>query len=578
MSTTELATDGIVSHTLLVNGAEADKTYRIYSMTVNREVNRIPTARIVILDGEAATQTFDVSDNDDFKPGTEIEVQAGYEFDDASIFKGIVVRHSLKVRSGQPSMLTLECRDAAVKMTLGRNSQYFYEVTDSDMLEELIGKHGLTAEVEATQVTHAEFVKYNCTDWDFLITRAEANGQIVLVEDGTVKVAPPDAAAEPEIELQYGLNVMEFEAEADARDQLAATESASWDASGQELITAEGADPAASDQGNLSADDLSAVASPDPQQLINAGQIIDEEIQAWADAQLLKSRMAKVRGWVRHRGVASIVPGGTVRLGGMGERFNGTAFVSAVRHQISDGTWMTYTQFGLSPEWFAQQHPIHAPKASGLLPGISGLHIGVVTALEGDPDGEDRIYVKVPSISMEEDGTWMRVAKMDAGDNRGAMWLPEIEDEVVVGYLNDDPRNGIVLGMLHSSAKPAPIPASDDNHEKGIITREELKVLFNDEVKTIEVLTPNGNSLLLTDDEGAIVVTDENGNTATFNADGITMESAKDIILKASGDVKIEGTNVEIAASANFKAEGSAGTEVSSPATTTVKGSLVQIN
>jgi hypothetical protein len=56
------------------------------------------------------------------------------------------------------------------------------------------------------------------------------------------------------------------------------------------------------------------------------------------------------------------------------------------------------------------------------------------------------------------------------------------------------------------------------------------------------------------------------------------LESAKDIILKASGDVKIEGTNIEIKASAQLKAEGGAGAEFSSSASTTVKGSLVQIN
>lgn len=578
MSTTELETDGIVSYTLLINGSAAEKTYRVYSVTINREVNRIPTAKIVLLDGEAAKQEFEASDADDFKPGTEVELQAGYEFDEATVFKGIIVRHGLKVQKGKPSVLTLECKDEAVKMTLGRNSQYFYEVKDSDMMEELIGKHGLSAEVEATKVTHKEFVKYHCTDWDFLITRAEANGQIVLVEDGTVKVGPPDATAKPEIELQYGLNVMEFEAEADARDQLGGVEATAWDAAGQEIISAEGTDPSTNEQGNLSPSDLSDVAAPDPWELDHSGQIIDEELQAWADASLIKSRMAKIRGWVRHRGVADVKPGGTVKLGGMGQRFSGDAFVSAVRHQLSDGTWMTYTQFGLSPEWFALKTPIHAPKASGLLPGISGLHIGIVTALQDDPDGEDRILVKVPSISPDEDGTWMRIAKMDAGDNRGAMWLPEIEDEVVVGYLNDDPRNGIVLGMLHSSAKPAPIPGSDDNHEKGIITREQLKVLFNDDLKTIEVVTPNGNSVLLTDDEGAIVVEDENGNKATLNSDGISLESASDINIKATGDVNIEGVNINIAASAQLAADGGAGSEFTSSAVTTVKGSLVQIN
>ncbi len=132
--------------------------------------------------------------------------------------------------------------------------------------------------------------------------------------------------------------------------------------------------------------------------------------------------------------------------------------------------------------------------------------------------------------------------------------------------------------MLHSSAKPAPITGSDDNHEKGLVTRSEMKVLFDDDKKTIEISTPAGKMVTLDEDQGNIVITDENSNVVTIDDSGITLESPKDINLKASGDVNIEGTNVNIAANAEFKAEGSAGAEVSTSAVAVLKGSLVQIN
>ncbi|NJR43490.1 MAG: Rhs element Vgr protein, partial [Akkermansiaceae bacterium] len=65
----------------------------------------------------------------------------------------------------------------------------------------------------------------------------------------------------------------------------------------------------------------------------------------------------------------------------------------------------------------------------------------------------------------------------------------------------------------------------------------------------------------------------------TLNADGITLESAADLILNApSGDVKITGTNVEVTASAQLTAAGSSGAEFSASGTTVVKGAIVQIN
>ena len=132
--------------------------------------------------------------------------------------------------------------------------------------------------------------------------------------------------------------------------------------------------------------------------------------------------------------------------------------------------------------------------------------------------------------------------------------------------------------MLNSSAKPAPLKASDDNHEKGFVTRSEMKFIFNDEKKSVVLETPKGKKITVDEDAGVIKLEDENKNVITMNTDGIKLESGKDIILKATGDVKIDGVNITITASAKLKGEGSAGAEISTGATAILKGSLVQIN
>jgi Rhs element Vgr protein len=261
----------------------------------------------------------------------------------------------------------------------------------------------------------------------------------------------------------------------------------------------------------------------------------------------------------------------------MGVRFNGRAWVSGVRHEFGGGTWTTELQFGGEPLWFLEQHP-PAPPAAALIPPVSGLQVGVVTALAGDPDGEERIQVRMPLVGADEEGLWARLATLDAGNQRGAVFRPEIDDEVVLGFLHDDPRQAVVLGMLHSSAKPAPIAASDDNHQKGFVTRSGISVLFDDDKVSVTIQTPNGNTVTLSDDDGGIRLTDENSNRLVLDADGITIESAADITIKASGDVNIEGVNTHAKASAQFKAEGSAGAELSSSATAVLRGAMVQIN
>jgi Rhs element Vgr protein len=473
----------------------------------------------------------------------------------------------------------VECKDAAVKMTVGRKSKYFYESTDSDILEEILGEYELDKDVEATTVTHPEMVQYYSTDWDFIVSRAEANGKLVFTEDGKVVVKKPDLSTDPALSLLWGGNVLEFAAEMDARDQFSAMKAKAWAAADQQIVETEAASFSDELPGNISSDDLAGVVSLSEYLLDHSGQVKDVELQQWVDSALVKSRISKIRGSMTIQGYPDVIPGSMVEIGGMGERFNGKVYVSAVRHEISSENWETNLQLGLSPNWFAKEvSDIIATKASGLVPAINGLQIGVVTALEGDPEGEYRVKVTIPIVSEDEEGIWARVALLDAGDSRGSFFRPEIGDEVVVGFLNDDPRNPVILGMMHSSAKPSPIEPADDNHEKGFITRSEMKLHFDDDKKIITIVTPNGNTIVMSDDEGGITVEDENGNKAVFDSSGINMESASDINIKATGDVNIEGNNVNIKANLQLKAEGSAQAELSSGGSTAVKGSIVQIN
>ena len=167
----------------------------------------------------------------------------------------------------------------------------------------------------------------------------------------------------------------------------------------------------------------------------------------------------------------------------------------------------------------------------------------------------------------------------NAGNARGSFFRPEVDDEVVVGFLNDDPRSPIILGCLHSSSLAAPLTPSADNYQKGFFTRENIQLLFDDEKKSVTIKTPGDNSIVIDDDAKSIILKDQNNNKIEMSDKGVIIESGADISLKASsGDIKIEGMNITLSADSQFKAEGSAGAEVSTSANAVIKGSIVQIN
>lgn len=563
---------------ILSGGTAVSRTYNVLSIIVNKEVNRIASATIVFADGDPAKESFEISNKPDFEPGKEIEIKAGYRADEETIFKGIVIKHAIKVRKNG-SLLIVECKDKTVKMTNTCKCKYFHDVTDSDMMEELIDTYGIEKEVESTSITHKQVIQYNSTDWDFVLCRADVNGMLCIADDGKLSIAKPDFSSTEVLTLQYGATIHDLDAEIDARFQYKAIKASAWNFTDQELLdTVEAEDPGIPEAGNLSKDTLAGVIDEEEFRLYHSGKIEEPELQQWVNAKMMKHQLAKIRGKVKTDGTAAVLPGTVIQLNGAGERFEGKLFVTGVRQEVEKGNWQTVIQFGVNPEWFVQTYNVEQPNAGAMLPGIKGLQIGIVTKLESDPDGEDRIQVKIPVINKDDEGTWCRVASLDAGEKRGMFFRPEIDDEVIVGFIDNDPRHAVVLGMLNSSAKPAPITAADDNHEKGYVSRSEMKMIFNDDKKTINIETPGGNKVIISEDEKKIHLEDQNGNKITMNEDGIKLESIKDIIMKATGDMKCEGVNIELKSSAQAKIEGSSGAELKSGGTTKVTGSMVQIN
>jgi len=572
-------TSDSVTFTLLSEGNALPTTISVKSIAVWQELNRVPRAKIIILDGDAADQNFTNSEADYFIPGKEIEIQAGYHSDEECIFKGIITKHSIKIRSTGKSHLIVDCAHAAVKMTKVRKSRFFYEVAESDAWSEILGEYGISPDIQSTDFTHTELLQFEATDWDYIVSRAETNGLFVLGGKEGLSIQPLDFDQEATEAVNFGSTLLSMDAEIDAATQISKVRGQTWDYSKTEITEIEAADQSPVSPGNLDYETLSAVYTDTEMVVRNNAKQADEVLQKWADATLLRHQLSKVRGRAQFQGIPQISAGKIIELQGLGDRFNGKAFVSGVRHEISNGNWLVDVQFGLDPKPFTQQYETSTLPAAGLQPALNGLQIGIVTQIEGDPDSDERILVNIPLMNADDQGVWTRIATGGAGDGRGIVNRPEIGDEVILGFVNDDPNNPVILGSFNSSNLPSAITASDDNHEKGWVTRAGIEFMINDDEKSVSVKLPSGKELLLSDDADEIALTDDHQNSILMNGDGITLESGKDIILKTSaGDLKMDAINLKASMQAEAKVEGSATAELSSSGATTVKGGIVQIN
>ena len=175
-----------VTKTIKINGNVISDQF-VFSVEISKCVNKITSAIIKLIDGVAAKEDFKLSDSNDCIPGSPVIINIGYDSDESVVFSGYIVKQNLQTVSDGP-LLILHCKDESFKMTIGRKSDVFENITDSDLISQLIGNYKLTASVDSTTYENKEIVQWYCSDWDLMVMRAEVNGLIVLTDQNKVSV------------------------------------------------------------------------------------------------------------------------------------------------------------------------------------------------------------------------------------------------------------------------------------------------------------------------------------------------------------------------------------------------------
>lgn len=594
----EIASGNTATFTIKVGGTAIPSELNVLSVHINKEVNRIAIAKITILDGEANTGKFDASSSSTFVPGGKVTIECGYDSTNQVVFQGIITSQSIRIDEMVGSALEIECRDEAIKMIVGRKSLTFNKKKDSDIITSIIGTYsGLTAKVTATTTTWPEQVQYYVSDWDYIMARAESNGMLITTLNGTVTVAPPDANTSPVLSVSYGNGLMQFNAVMNSITQTDTVKASTWDYKNQAIASMQSTNNVPG-PGNISSKKLSEVVGLSDYQVQTTAPLENADLTNWAKAQLIKSEYSKIQGEAKFQGTNLVNPGNYITLGGLGDRFNGDHFISSVTHDISEGNWITEISVGLSPIWFTEEPDVMAPPASGLLPGARGLFNGTVKQIYNDPDSQYRILVTIPLFDTNGEGIWARLSNFYSTNGAGAFFLPEVGDEVVIGFLNEDPRYPIILGSMYSSSKLKPfegLTPNEKNSIKAIVSKSKIAIEFDDENVVWTLNTPNKNTIIVSDKDKQITIKDQNENSIVMSSSGITIKSAKDINIEATqkvsikgnqgvtiassgGDVATSGINIKETAQSQFTAKGNLNAEVQGGAQLVLKGAMVMIN
>ena len=216
---------------------------------------------------------------------------------------------------------------------------------------------------------------------------------------------------------------------------------------------------------------------------------------------------------------------------------------------------------------------------------MCGTQIATVKKTFEDPDNNFRVLVTLPSFSGtgQEEGIWARIAFPYASADAGYFFFPEVGDEVLLTFMNDDPRFPVIFGALYSAKNAAKVTPDEKNQFKSISSKSGIHITFDDEDKILTIETPEMNTIVLDDKNKSISMQDINENSIVMDESGITIKTPKDLNLSAlamsaTADATLDGQSITQNAKTSFTAKGNASAELSASGQTSIKGAMVMIN
>lgn len=575
-----------------VGGKKLPNDVAVMELTVMREFGLPGRAAFTLINQEAYPDMDDweVTSSATYAPGKAIEIELGTMGKTKSVFKGVIAKSRLRIGSAGTEVV-LECAEKARKLLTGRRTLTFEDKKDSEAIAAVISQAGLSKSVATTSIKHPRLIQYRETDWAFIRQRAAANGQVVFTAvDGKVTTQTPGKGGSGPT-FSAGIDILRLDLEIDASGQLPKVSTTGWDIKKKDTEEAAAKEPDALSALGVPEKKLPAALDAQAITMLSTRPLEKAELKQTAQAALDGNRYAGVHGFVVVDGTTEADLNALITLKGCGKTYSGKVLVSRLRHTVSGGTWVTELGLGLPPDWRA---PVGGEVAGAVLggEGAKGLVNGTVVKIHEDPDKLSRIQVDLPSLDTK---LWARMATTYATNGQGSFLLPEVGDEVIVGFVEQDPRFPIILGSLPGPKSPSAYEADKDNSIKAITTKAGLVLEMNDKDKIFTLLTPGKNQVVLSDKDKSLTLKDQNRNTITMDQNGITLKSGKDLkidaagkidvaaklaikLSSAGGDVALSGNNVNGDGKIGVKMKGGATAEISAGGQTVVKGAIVQIN
>ena len=259
------------------------------------------------------------------------------------------------------------------------------------------------------------------------------------------------------------------------------------------------------------------------------------------------------------------------RVGNLSEESLGDFIIIEITHEVSQGSYYK-NRFKAIP---ATIKAMPSPKVR--MP-LAETQMATVLS-NADPEGKGRVRVR---MNWQTDGMqtgWVRVMTPDGGSssdvksNRGFVFIPEVGDQVLLGFRHGDPARPYVMGSLFNGTTGSGGFAA--NHKKSLTTRSGSTVTFDDTAHTILLQTTRANKIFIDELNGTITISSaEEVNVKTKN---INIDASEDMKINVGRNLDLnvgEDANISIGGDKNVSIGGEKTTSVSQSVETSIGGDL----
>ena len=475
--------------------------------------------------------------------------------------------------------------DARRKLQGGAKVATYVNQKIADVVHTIARNVGVTCEADQIGPVYPQLTQDGLSDWEFLTRLADAHGAVLSMAGTTLRLrTPPSASTAPTADanplvIDAANHVLRLRATVTDSGQVPTVQARGWSPKTKKEVahTATARTTSAALRTTPA-----ALATNRGAEVVSAPDLSEmKEVEALATARMGERAGLFAELEARLRGNPRLFAGAAISLKGAGKNFDGKYVLTAVRHTFDELTgYVTDVTAAHTSD-----RSSYGVVAGGIEPppGSRGLLPAVVTNLK-DPDGQGRVKVRFPTLSDSEESWWARVVQAGAGHTRGAVLLPEVGDEVLVGFTGTGVASPYVLGGVYNG-KDLPDPGFAAHlNSNGEVIRRGFTSRTGMSVEVLEETAGTKLNIRSKDSKERITVSQKPTGIEIVSAGTITVSASQDlkfegqlVEIAAKGDLKLSGTNVSVAGKANVDVEAQANATVKANANASVEGAMAAV-